>query len=57
MAKELRCQDLAINCDVVINGETEAEVLAQATEHALAAHGLEVDAELLEELKAAIRTV
>lgn len=52
---EFKCRDLAIACNVVIRGETEAELLERATAHALTAHGLSVDEHLLEELKAVIR--
>lgn len=56
MAKELRCRDLAIECDAVIRGETDEEVLEKAAQHALTAHGIDVrDAEMLQQLRSIIR--
>lgn len=57
MAKELRCSDLAIDCEAVIRGETEEEVLEKAVMHALTSHGIDmIEAQMLEQLKAAIQT-
>jgi predicted small metal-binding protein len=53
MARELRCRDLGTQCDAVIRGETEEEVLEKVVQHALAVHGIDVSAaQMLEELKA-----
>jgi predicted small metal-binding protein len=58
MARELRCRDLGIHCEAVIRGETEEEVLEKAVMHALTSHGIDVvEAQMLEQLKAAIQTV
>lgn len=55
MAKELRCRDLGIECDTVIRGETEEEVLERAALHTLTVHGLDVrGAQMLEQLRSVI---
>ena len=42
--KELRCADAGFECDAVIQGEDEQEVMSKAAEHAREAHGLtEID--------------
>lgn len=38
MAKILNCRELVSGCNVVFRGETEEEVLQQATEHSKTAH-------------------
>jgi predicted small metal-binding protein len=56
MAKVLRCNDVGFECDGVIRGETEEEVLKQAAEHARAAHNLqEMTAEVVEKVRGVIR--
>ena len=40
MAKELRCRDLGFDCDAVVTGENEDEIVAQVVEHARAVHGM-----------------
>ncbi|MGH7556749.1 MAG: DUF1059 domain-containing protein [Gemmatimonadota bacterium] len=58
MAKELRCGDIMPGCDWVAKGETEQEIMAQATEHAREKHGLnEIDEETAEKVRSQIRTV
>lgn len=52
---ELRCGDVISGCDGVVLGETEDEVMAQASRHAEEAHGLsEVDPATERALVAAI---
>lgn len=41
MAKVLRCRDAGMDCDFVARGETEEDVMKQASEHALKDHGME----------------
>jgi predicted small metal-binding protein len=36
--KELRCRDVGNDCDEVIRGESEEEVMRRATEHARREH-------------------
>ena len=58
MAKELRCRDVGLNCDFQARGDTEEEVLRQATIHARTAHQItDMPPELAEKVRAAIRTV
>lgn len=55
MAKILYCKDIkdiGVDCEGVIRGETEQEVLRQAAEHAKTMHNLE---EMPEEVKQAVR--
>ena len=57
MSKVLKCGDLMPGCDFVAKGETEAEVLKAAAEHAKTAHGLEVTPELAAKVKSVIKDV
>jgi predicted small metal-binding protein len=47
MAKHLNCGDVGFDCQAQFDGETEDEVMAQATEHARSEHGMS-DSELME---------
>jgi predicted small metal-binding protein len=40
MAKELRCADVGFECDAVVRGEDEQDVMTQAAEHAQSVHGM-----------------
>lgn len=40
MTKILKCGDLVTGCDAVIRGESEDEILRQATEHSRSAHNV-----------------
>lgn len=55
VAKELRCRDLGIDCEVVIRGETQEIVVEKAAGHIQAAHGLPTDSHMLDQLIALIR--
>ena len=58
MPKTLNCRDVGVDCDASFTGETEAEIMAQAAEHARTEHGLdEVPAELADKARGAIRDV
>jgi predicted small metal-binding protein len=58
MPKQLRCRDIGMNCDFEARGNTEEEVLQQASDHARTAHQItEMPPELEAKVKAAIRTV
>ena len=58
MAKQLRCRDVGMNCDFEARGNTEEEVLQQASAHARTAHQItEMPPELADKVRAAIRTV
>ena len=39
--KELNCKDVGFDCEGVIHGESEEDVMAQAAVHARDVHGLE----------------
>ncbi|MDQ2983505.1 MAG: DUF1059 domain-containing protein [Actinomycetota bacterium] len=59
MAKELRCADVGMECEAVMGGETEDEVMAQAADHARSVHGMS-DSDLQEnesKIRGAIRDV
>ena len=57
MAKVMRCDDLFPGCSIEARGETEAEILKQAAEHARRDHGVsQIDAATLAKVKAAIKT-
>lgn len=48
--RELRCADAGYDCDAVLQGETDDEVLAKAAPHAQEAHGLAVTPEVQQKL-------
>jgi predicted small metal-binding protein len=41
MDKELRCRDIGLDCDSVICGRNDEEVVTRAGQHVLAIHGIE----------------
>lgn len=49
--KELKCRDVGFDCDGVIRGETEDDVMAQAGPHAKEAHGVDVTPEMAGQIK------
>jgi len=56
MAKILSCREVGADCDVVIRGETEEEVLQKVLIHAAQAHNItDVSEECIAQLRAAIR--
>lgn len=59
MAKTVACRDLGSNCDYVVRGETEDEVIAGMVKHGKEVHKLpdeEVKSpEMMKMLKAAIK--
>lgn len=58
MAKQLRCRDVGMDCDFEASGNTEEEVLKQASAHASSTHEItEMPPELAAKVRAAIRTV
>jgi predicted small metal-binding protein len=46
--KTLACGEIMPGCDATFEGETVEEILAQAGEHAVTVHGLEVSPEVVE---------
>ena len=58
MTKQLRCRDVGMNCDFEAVGDTEEEVLQQASDHVRTVHQItEMPPELAGKVRAAIRTV
>jgi predicted small metal-binding protein len=54
--KELRCADAGFDCQKVIQGEDEQDVMNKAAEHAREAHGLnEIDEQTGQKLRSVIR--
>ncbi|MEO6550388.1 MAG: DUF1059 domain-containing protein [Ferruginibacter sp.] len=53
--KTLHCSDAGFDCEGVIKGNTEEEVLTMAAQHALDVHGVAVTPELAEQLKTLIK--
>lgn len=55
MTKRLRCADVTGECDAVVTGDTDQEILDQDVPHAKEAHDLEDSEELRVQLTAAIQ--
>jgi predicted small metal-binding protein len=56
MPKVVNCKDAGVECDFVIRGETEQEILQQAADHARTAHNMsEIPPEVAQKLRGAIR--
>ena len=54
--KELRCRDAGFECDEVIRGEDEQEVMSKAVEHARDVHGMdEIDEDTGQQIRRLIR--
>lgn len=56
--KKLACRDVGIDCDFVITGETEEEVMQKGGEHGKKAHGYtdaDFTPEMMAKVKAAIK--
>ena len=54
--KVLKCRDVGVNCDEVIRGSSEAEILQKAAAHAKGCHqGVKLTPALQAKLKAAIK--
>ena len=49
--KKLNCRDVGFDCPGVIRANSEEEVLKQAAQHALDAHGVTVTGELVSQIK------
>ena len=56
MPKTLSCRDVGVDCDATFTGETEAEIMTQAAEHARTVHGFEeVPPEIAEKARSSIK--
>ncbi len=53
--KTLHCRDAGFDCEGVIRGNSEEEVLNLAAQHAQEVHGVSVTPEMAEQLKTLIR--
>lgn len=54
--KTLACGEIVPNCNATFQGETEEEILAQAGQHAANDHGMDVTPEVVELVRAHIRS-
>jgi predicted small metal-binding protein len=53
--KELRCRDAGFDCDAVIQGEDEQDVMSQTADHARDVHGMdEIDEDTGQQLRSLI---
>jgi predicted small metal-binding protein len=53
----LKCRDVGVDCDEVIHGHNEAEIMQKAAQHAAGCHqGVQITPELQAKLKAAIKS-
>jgi predicted small metal-binding protein len=58
MDKELRCQDLGMNCDFVVCAHTEEDLLQKAGEHARNVHQIQgFSKEIYDKVRGAIHEV
>ena len=46
------CRETGLDCDYVIKGKTEEEILKNGAEHAMKAHGMKVDDIYLDKIPA-----
>lgn len=52
--KRLTCRDVGLDCDFVMNGSTEGEVLNKANDHAWKVHAIKPE-EMTSEMKVKIK--
>ena len=54
--KELRCRDAGFDCEGVVRGDDDQDVMSQATEHLREVHGItEVDEETGQKIRSLIQ--
>ena len=53
--KVLHCSDAGFNCEAVVRGNTDEEILQQAAEHASTVHHVNVTPEMAEQIKKLIK--
>ncbi len=54
--KQLRCSDAGFDCEQVIQGENDQDVMSKAAEHAREVHGMtEIDEETGQNLRSLIQ--
>jgi predicted small metal-binding protein len=57
--KTITCREAGFECDYVVKGETEEEVMKKGAEHAIKGHGMkeeDITPEFKEKVRAIIRT-
>jgi len=57
--KTINCREAGFDCDYVVKGETEQEVMHNGTAHAMNAHGMkqeEVTPQMKEKIRGLIRS-
>ncbi|HXX98524.1 MAG TPA: DUF1059 domain-containing protein [Candidatus Bathyarchaeia archaeon] len=57
--KTINCREAGFNCDYIVKGETEEEVMKNGVEHAKGAHGLkeeDMTPEMKQKIRGLIRT-
>ena len=54
MGKTLACKDAGVDCDVVLHGKDEADILRQAAEHAKGCHN---NVQMTPQLQAKLRSL
>jgi len=57
--KTITCREAGFDCDHVVKGETEEEVMKRGTEHAMNAHGMneeDITPEFKDKVRGLIRT-
>jgi predicted small metal-binding protein len=55
----LKCSDAGFDCDHIINGESEKEIMESVADHASKVHGLSadnMDSELIQKIKRLIKS-
>ena len=52
--KRLACHDIGLDCDYIIKGETEEEIMRNAVQHAWEIHAIKPE-EMTSEMKAKIK--
>ena len=52
--KRLACRDIGLDCDYIIKGETEEEIMRNAVQHAWEIHAIKPE-EMTSEIKAKIK--
>ena len=56
MGMMLKCRDVGVDCDFEAHGQSEAELLQKAAEHAKGCHtGVQMTPELVAKIKGAIK--
>jgi predicted small metal-binding protein len=55
--REFHCRDAGFDCDAVVRGESDEEVLDQVGHHAQDVHHVEVTSDMRDQLAGSVRTV